>query len=160
MLNGKSNISLFETDPDIQFYNELSIICNENSDYYFEDQFNELLYNTECLQNLSYLHANISSLKANRGMFETFIDNLQKFFFYHWSKWTWLTSINADLHDMHGYTHVYLCRQGRHGGGVILFVSNNISFIVQQDLTASTDEVEQLFIEIDKSVLNDWILSG
>ena len=43
MLNDKSNIPLFETDPDIQFYNELSIIYNENSNYYFEDQFNELI---------------------------------------------------------------------------------------------------------------------
>ena len=79
-LNDKSNIPLFETDPDIQFYNELSIIYNENSNYYFEDQFNELIYNTECLQNLSFLHANIMSLKDNRVMFETFIDNLQKQF--------------------------------------------------------------------------------
>ena len=49
----KSNIPLFDTDPDIQFYNVLSIIYNENSNYHFEDQFNELIYNTECSQNLS-----------------------------------------------------------------------------------------------------------
>ena len=77
-LNDKSSIPLFETDPDIQFYNELSIIYNENSNYYFEDQLNELIYNTECSQNLSFFHANIMSLKANRVMFETFIDNLKK----------------------------------------------------------------------------------
>ena len=55
---------------------------------------------------------------------------------------------------MHGYSHVYLCRQGRHGGGVPLFVSYNISFIVRQDFTVLTDQVEQLFIEIDKSVFH------
>ena len=150
----KSNIPLFETDPDIQFYNELRIIFNENSDYYFEDQFNELIYNTECLQNLSFLHANIMSLKANRVMFETFIDNLQKKCSVIGLTETWLTSINGDLHDMHGYSHVYLCMQGRPGGGVSLFIRNNISCIVQQDFTVLTDQVEQLFIEIDKSVLH------
>ena len=30
ILKDKSNIPLFETDPDIQCYNELSIIYNEN----------------------------------------------------------------------------------------------------------------------------------
>ena len=55
---------------------------------------------------------------------------------------------------MHGYSHVYLCRQGRHGGGVSLFVSNNISFIMPRDFTVLTDRVEQIFIEIDKSVLH------
>ena len=68
-LNYKSNIPLCETDTGIQFYNELSIIYNENSIYYFEDQFNELLYKAEYSQNLSFLHANIRSLKANRVMF-------------------------------------------------------------------------------------------
>ena len=46
---------------------------------------------------------------------------------------------------MRGYSSVYLCRQGRYGGGVSLFVSNNISFIVRQDPTALTDQIEQLF---------------
>ena len=55
---------------------------------------------------------------------------------------------------MHGYSHVYLCRQGRHGSGVSLFVSNSMSFIVRKDLNTLTDQVEQLFIEIDKSVLH------
>ena len=87
-------------------------------------------------------------------MFESFVDNLQKKISIIGLIETWLTSINADLHDMHGYSHVYLCRQGRHGGGVSLFVNKNISFIVRQDLTALTDQVEQLFIEIDKTVLH------
>ena len=35
-----------------------------------------------------------------------------------------------------------------------LFISNNLPFIVRQDLTVLTDQVEQLFIEIDKSALH------
>ena len=67
---------------------------------------------------------------------------------------TWLTPVNADLHTLPGYCHVYRCRQGRQGGGVSLFISNNLPFIVRQDLTVLTDQVEQLFIEIDKSALH------
>ena len=37
---------------------------------------------------------------------------------------------------------------------VSLFISNNLPFIVRQDLTVLTDQVEQLFIEIDKSALH------
>ena len=153
MLNDKSNIPLFETDPDIQFYNALSIIYNENSNYYFEDQFNHLLSRIECSQNLSFLHANIRSLKANRVMFESFIDNLQRKFSIIGLTETWLTPVNADLHTLPGYCHIYRCRQGRQGGGISLFISNNLPFIVRQDLTVLTDQVEQLFIEIDKSAL-------
>ena len=40
------------------------------------------------------------------------------------------------------------------GGGVSLFISNNLPFIVRQDLTVLTNQVEQLFIEIDKSALH------
>ena len=34
-----------------------------------------------------------------------------------------------------------------------VIICNNISFIVRLDVTALTDQVEQLFIEIDKSVI-------
>ena len=113
MLNDKSNIPLFETDPDIHFYNELSIIYNENSNYYFEDQFNHLLSRIECSQNLSFLHANIRSLKANRVMFESFIDDLQRKFSIIGLTETWLTPVCADLHTLPGYCHVYRCRKDR-----------------------------------------------
>ena len=87
-------------------------------------------------------------------MFESFIDNLQREFSIIGLTETWLTPVNADLHTLPGYCHVYRCRQGRQGGGVSLFISNNLPFIVRQDLTVLTDQVEQLFIEIDKSSLH------
>ena len=142
LLNDKSNIPLFETDPDTQFYNELSIICNENSNYYSEDHFNQLLSRIECSQNLSFLRADIRSLKANRVMFESFIDYLQRKFSIIGLTETWLTPVNADLHTLPGFCHVYRCRQGRQGGGVSLFISNNLPFIVRQDLAVLTDQVE------------------
>ena len=86
-------------------------------------------------------------------MFESFIDNLQGKFSIIGLTETWLTPVNADLHTLPGYCHVYRCRQGRQGGGVSLFISNNLPFIVRQDLTVLTDQLEQLFIEIDKSAL-------
>ena len=87
-------------------------------------------------------------------MFESFIDNLQRKFSITGLTETWLTQVNADLHTLPGYCHVYRCRQGRQGGGVSLFISNNLPFIVRQDLTFLTDQVEQLFIKIDKSALH------
>ena len=140
----------------IEIYNFIMnwVIYNENSNYYFEDQFNHLLSRIECSQNLSFLHANILSLKANRVMFESFINDLQRKFSIIGLTETWLTPVNADLHTLPGYCHVYRCRQGRQGGGVSLFISNNLPFIVRQDLTVLTEQVEQLFIEIDKSALH------
>ena len=154
MLNDKSNFPHFETDPDKQFHNELSIIYNEHGNYHFEDRFKHLFSRIEGSQNLSFLHANIRCLKANRVMFKSFIDNLQRKFSIIGLTETWLTPVNADLHTLPGYCHVYRCRKGRQGGGVSLFISNNLPFIVRQDLTVLTDQVEQLFIAIDKSPLH------
>ena len=87
-------------------------------------------------------------------MFESFIDDLQRKFSIIGLTETWLTPVNAYLHTLPGYCHVYRCRQGRQGGGVSLFISNNLPFIVRQDLTVLTEQVEQLFIKIDKSALH------
>ena len=38
LLNDKTTIPLFENDPGINFYNEISSIYVDNSNYYFEDQ--------------------------------------------------------------------------------------------------------------------------
>ena len=38
VLNGKNFNPLFESDPDIQFYNEFSTMYIDNSIYYFEDR--------------------------------------------------------------------------------------------------------------------------
>ena len=137
------------------FANELSIIYNENSNYYFEDQFNHLLSRIECSQNLSFSML-IYRVWRTAGLCLNHLLIISKGNFpsLAWPKHGLLTPVNADLHTLPGYCHVYRCRQGRQGGGVSLFISNNLPFIIRQDLTVLTDQVEQLFIEIDKSALH------
>ena len=40
---------------------------------------------------------------------------------------TWLNSSKIDAHNKYGYTHVGIARSNQHGGGVSLFMSNEIS---------------------------------
>ena len=52
---------------------------------------------------------------------------------------SWLTSINKDLYHLKGYTHKYVIREHRAGGGVSLFVNNDIRFEVRSGVGFSSD---------------------
>ena len=52
---------------------------------------------------------------------------------------------------MKGYTHKYEIREHRAGGGVSLFVNNDIRFEVRSDTKVNLDDVNTLFIEISKN---------
>ena len=64
---------------------------------------------------------------------------------------SWLTSMNKDLYHLKGYTHKYEFREHRAGGGVSLFVNNDIRFEVRSDIKVNLDDVNTLFIEISKN---------
>ena len=52
---------------------------------------------------------------------------------------------------MKGYTHKYEIREHRAGGGVSLFVNNDIRFEARSDVKLNLDDVNTLFIEISKN---------
>ena len=50
-------------------------------------------------------------------------------------------------------TNIYTTESGK-GGGVSLYVHNDISYSNRTDLNTMTDFVEAVFIEVDKSIFN------
>ena len=71
------NISIFDIDPDIQFFNQAVNLTNCNSDYFLEETFNKKI--TDCLldqENLSLIHLNIRSAPKHLDEFELFTKNL------------------------------------------------------------------------------------
>ena len=68
---------------------------------------------------------------------------------------TWLTENNKHLCNFEGYTPLHLLRPiDRHfdlktkGGGVSIFIKNNIDFKYREDLCLSTPTTECIFIEL------------
>ena len=64
---------------------------------------------------------------------------------------TWLTCDNSDLYKMKGYDHVKQVRINRKGGGVSLFIRNNINFSERNDVFINETWCEADLIKMEKS---------
>ena len=96
-------------------------------------------------------HMNIRSMEANLTSFEICLE-------FEFSvigiTETWLTDSNSDLYNINGFNFVETHRTGRSGGGVGIFLRNNILYQIRSDLTLNNEFSESMFIEIDKDLFN------
>ena len=67
---------------------------------------------------------------------------------------TWLDQSEQDLYNMPKYNCINRFRKQRRGGGVSLYIKNDIQFMNRPGLEYFDAEMESLFIEIDKNVFN------
>ena len=143
---------LFETDPDLQFYNDnICIDSVQDCNYYLEDSFQKKCKQKEVNENFfSTLHLNIRSIPKNIDKLERLMENLNFRFTIIGLSETWLNGDNADCYGLASYTHVYLHRQGKRGGGVSLFVNEKLTIKTRDDLTIMNSDMEALFVEISK----------
>ena len=118
LLNDKTTIFLFEYDPDINFYNEISSIYVDNSNYYFEDQVSEKFSKTDITKTFSILHGNMISLPAHHTEWQAFLDSIEEHFTLIGLTETWLSENNAELYSFAGYNCVFNYRDNRLGCGV------------------------------------------
>ena len=143
---------LYETDPDLQFYNDTTTIDNVNHcDYYLEDSFLKKCKQLELGDNcFSVLHLNIRSIPKNLHKLERFIENVNFNFTVIGITETWLNCDNVDCYGMPGYSHYYLYREHKRGGGVSLFINSKLSVKSRDDLKVMSNGLEALFVEISK----------
>ena len=148
----KSNLPIFDCDPDFHYYN---LLCNSLSscDYYLEDSFNgkceELSLTSDCF---SLLHCNIRSIPKNLYDFELYLSGLGMRFTVMAFSETWLNSTNCSLYNIEGYNVESAYRSCRRGGGVSLYIREHIVYAPRTDLNIFNDLMESMFIEIDKNV--------
>ena len=118
-------------------------------DYYVEDKFNEMLHNQ--IQNDNYFsifYLNIRSLQNKLDDLITLLTNLDVKFSIVGITETWLQN-SAHNVDIDGYDFVFKNREFKLGGGVGLYVSNDLNFKIREDIRVPNEEVmEPLFIEI------------
>ena len=65
-----------------------------------------------------------------------------------------LKTYNDTLYTIKGYSHECVNRENRPGGGVSLYIINNLTYRIRNDLSMDLIDIDILFIEIPKTNLN------
>ena len=143
------NLSLTRSDdidPDVNFCTD-DVHC----DYYIEDKFNEMLRNDNLWdEDFSLLHLNIRSLQRNVNNLSILLTYLNIKLSLIGLSETWLNDYFHSV-DIDGFNFIYKHRPNRTGGGVGLYISDNLDFKILADLSFDDiDVTESLFIEISR----------
>ena len=133
---------LGNADPDCNFLvNNRQTICA----YYNERSFNESYQHPNTF---SLFHVNIRSIPRNLDKLKLHLDSLNHSFSIVAISESWLTPTNKNLYHMKVYTQKYEIREHRAGGGVSLFINNDIRYEIRSNIKFNVDDVNTLFIEI------------
>ena len=93
---------------------------------------------------------NIRSIPKNLDSLKILLESLNCNFSVIGFSETWLTPSNYDCYGISNYQHFHITRKNRHGGGLSIFVHNNLNVKQRDDLTGIHDVAEVLFIELKK----------
>ena len=137
-------------DPDTNFFNDVQQgYIFRNSDYYFENSFNEAIDKIGITHDtFSVLHVNIRSAPKNLTNYMAYISNLKHNITVIAMSETWLKDMNVDIYSIDGYSHVYDYRYDWAGGGVSSFMKEGIEYVRRNDLSVFNQDIESLFVEI------------
>ena len=170
LLNDDDFFDLFSSDTDTQQSNydctnhenrvahEINLLANsmnfdENNDmqyssseYFTVNQFKSLKRLNE---SFSIMHLNIRSLNRNFEGLRLLMDNsLQSSFSVIGLTETWATQGSASLYSLPGYDFIENSRCKRIGGGVALYIKQNLDYIIHNGLNCMSEVVESLLVEI------------
>ena len=155
---------LSEVDPDVNFYNNINSHLVLNCNSYLENSAYDLMRTqTNCLSTdnvFSLCHINIHSLWANLPALELTLDNLRIHFTAIGVSETLLNDHIWDLYHIEGYDLIEVHRHSKRGGGVGIFLNNNIPHQIRTDIFLKDDVAESIFIEIDKDVFKRGKISS
>ena len=138
-----------DIDPDISYFNtELTNNCT----YLLVDEFNDILDKrcmpTEKLGRFSLVHINCRSLLCNYDEFLDFTCSVNNVFDVICTSETWLTESTDDLINLTGYTFIGRNRRDKRGGGVGVYIKNELKFKVRPDIISTNDSCELIAAEI------------
>ena len=144
--NGQYNQHTLEFDGEVDTHNE----------YYTPSEFRDYLTckSTENSNTLSFFHFNSRSLKRNFLNFCECVESLNMHMSIIGVTETWLKEGEEMLISLPNYTFVGNTRQGKRGGGVGIFIHDNIKFKRRTDLDICNEVVESIFIEVFNTLKN------
>jgi len=146
--------ALSDIDPDQNCLKDIKGTLLQDCKYYYTtDQINQI-QETSNKSEFSIFHLNIRSTPKN---FDKLIPTLHTsgttFDILALSE-TWLKPLNAECYGMEGYTHEFMTRNNRPGGGVSLYITDTWNYKIREDFSIITNEYEMLWIELDKDSTN------
>ena len=115
--------------------------------YYMSSQFNAITDDSTATS-LSMIHFNARSMFQNFDQIHTYLSTIKHQFSLIGISETWISSSSPASFTLEGYKFVHVDRPTGRGGGVGLFVRDDLSFTIC-DVTEQCDGVEFLCIEID-----------
>ncbi|XP_013868123.1 uncharacterized protein LOC106520513 [Austrofundulus limnaeus] len=131
-----------DIDPDNNFLDYL----NDNCHYYTDDNYSQCVKSDK---EMSIIHFNSRSLYANYEKIKEYLYQLKKSFSVIAITETWLTSEKGVDFILEGYEFNYINRKNKKGGGVALYINNDLKYKVVEKMSVSVDEVmECITIEI------------
>jgi len=159
-LNENDKIPLHDIDPDIQYYQTSCNSALSSCNYNIEDTFNENISRLAIDENsFSIFHTNIRSIPKNLNNLENYLSMLNFGFSIVGVSESWLKDTNSSLFGLEGYQCEHECRPFKTGGGVSIFIRENIEYIKRSDLSINNTNIESLFIELNKeSISKDKML--
>ena len=141
-----------DNDDDGDEGNGLLWSVNSNCTYYDIDDVNSLSDSNNCYQHTA-LHLNIHSLPSKHEQLRAMISDLLDsgiVINYILLCQTFLTDTNCAMFQLPGYHFVCNNRKSGRGGGVGIYVKDDLLFKIRKDLTVNYgQELESIFVEID-----------
>jgi exonuclease III len=121
------------------------LTCN----YYLPNDFAMTNGNITDNKNLLILNLNIRSIANKFDSFRNLLSTLKQPFSIISLTETWLNDQNSENFHLTNFDFVCSNRANKKGGGVGIFISNNLNYKLRTDLNINEDGiVESLFIEI------------
>ena len=115
-----------------------------------EESFNNEVITLGSNMVFSLMHLNARSLMGNFDKFKILLANMKKTFSLIGVSETWLNDLTSDLVNMSGYSFVSNHQKSKTGGGVGLYLKNNLDYKLLSECNFSDpDLIESLFVEIN-----------
>ena len=137
---------------------EYNIQENIDCKYYVPSEFSPRKVRPHQTQ-LSFLHCNARSLPKNYENVNTLLSSLQFNCSIIGISETWLNNKSPPLFALNGYKEIRKDRAHGRGGGVLMYISNSLSFKPRNDLSFPRETAECLCVEIDLPKDKNFVVS-
>lgn len=118
--------------------------------YYDCQSFNQIYKKGE--GQFSAIHLNVRSIKNKADTLEIFLQSLTTKFSVIILTETWLTKEDIPPH-LFGYKCETVCREEKRGGGIAIYLKDNLQCQIMDDFTRMDEHVESLFVKISNTIV-------
>ena len=140
-----------DKDPDSNYFDEIDLQHYETP-YLYCENIKSLINDPLSNETISIIHLNIRSLNANLENFKNLLTESNYCFNIICLSETWCTDeefSNNSFYHIPNYEPIHCQRKtNKRGGGVLIYIRQNLNYKIRNDLTFSNSDNELLTVEI------------